>query len=479
MANPTLSLNIALDLEDCGGILCDGVYIEYSGDGTTWNRLGNVGTGTNWYNRNYAGNKLWSVQDYTRWHVATTPLPAGIPVIRFRVVIISDPFVNFEGVAIDDVHIYDNTMGIYNGLTMGSPVTQNITGGTTWVNFVSGGKLVASVLPNNQNLGNINVQAYINAGGVRNDGKQYYHDRNITIKPANTSLSDSVTVRFYFLDSETENLLNANGCDTCSKPAMVTELGITKYSDPDDSFENSILSDNVQGTFNFLSAAWNYKIPFDKGYYVQFKTKDFSEFWLNNGAANRQTSLRAELVGFTVKKDNTDVIAEWKTAYEKNIGHFEIEVAKGNVDFQNGQFVKIGEVVSPGASNSERSYSFTDVEPGKVEIRYYRLKIVNKDNSFMYGPVRSVIFNEEIQWQIFPNPSNGDYEFMYRAAQNKPLNIKIFDVSGKLVRQINLVGSGLQQRIPIDLKSVKFPPGVYLLFAEANGKKYSIRLIKR
>jgi hypothetical protein len=97
----------------------------------------------------------------------------------------------------------------------------------------------------------------------------------------------------------------------------------------------------------------------------------------------------------------------------------------------------------------------------------------------MYGPVKSVIFNEEIQWQVYPNPSNGDYEFMYRADQNKPLNIKIFDVSGRLVRQINLVGSGLQQRIPIDLKSAKFPPGVYLLFAEANGKKYSIRLIKR
>src|SRR6185369_1630750 len=71
MANPTLSLNIALDLEDCGGGgLCDGAYIEYSGDGITWTRLGDVGTGTNWYNRNYSGNKLWSVQDYTRWHVA-------------------------------------------------------------------------------------------------------------------------------------------------------------------------------------------------------------------------------------------------------------------------------------------------------------------------------------------------------------------------------------------------------------------------
>ena len=45
-----------------------------------------------------------------------------------------------------------------------------------------------------------------------------------------------------------------------------------------------------------------------------------------------------------------------ETVYEKNIDHFEIEVAKGTADFQNGMFVKIGEVMSPGASNSERCW---------------------------------------------------------------------------------------------------------------------------
>ena len=33
------------------------------------------------------------------------------------------------------------------------------------------------------------------------------------------------------------------------------------------------------------------KIPFDKGYYAEFKVKDFSEFWLNNGGVDRQTAL--------------------------------------------------------------------------------------------------------------------------------------------------------------------------------------------
>ena len=76
----------------------------------------------------------------------------------------------------------------------------------------------------------------------------------------------------------------------CAKPSTVIELGVTKYSDPDDNFENGNLIDDIQGTFNFLSPDWNYKIPFDKGYYVEFKTKDFSEFWLNNGGLDRKTA---------------------------------------------------------------------------------------------------------------------------------------------------------------------------------------------
>lgn len=79
MTSPTLSLSIALDLEDCGvSTLCDAAYVEYSADGLSWTKLGTTGAGTNWYNRNYAGNHVWSILNYARWHVATIPLPVGI-----------------------------------------------------------------------------------------------------------------------------------------------------------------------------------------------------------------------------------------------------------------------------------------------------------------------------------------------------------------------------------------------------------------
>ena len=70
------------------------------------------------------------------------------------------------------------------------------------------------------------------------------------------------------------------------------------------------------------------KVPFDKGYYAEFKVKDFSEFWLNNGGFDKNQPLPVQLISFSArKKSGKDVLAEWTTASEFNVndsGHCEI-----------------------------------------------------------------------------------------------------------------------------------------------------------
>lgn len=164
LTNPTLSFSLALDLEDCGSTLCDAAWVEYSPDDKTWYNLADLtNSGTNWYKAPFY---VWHTQGQTTWHVATIPLPTGFNSIRFRIALHSDEAVNYEGLAIDDIHVYDNTKGIYTGATMSAPVTQTVNG-NNWIDFESGGQLIASILPNNQNLGTTDVQAYINAGAVR------------------------------------------------------------------------------------------------------------------------------------------------------------------------------------------------------------------------------------------------------------------------------------------------------------------------
>ena len=112
-------------------------------------------------------------------------------------------------------------------------------------------------------------------------------------------------------------------------------------------------------------------------------------------------------------------------------------------------------------------------------MRYYRLKIVDRDNTFVYSPARPVVFSYEMQWQVFPNPSSGMYNLIYQLDPSEKLNLKIYGADGKLVKRMDISGNGFVQKAQVDLRAAKFAPGIYLLLAESGEKKYSIRLIKQ
>lgn len=484
---PTLSFSLSLDIENCNTSLCDGAYVQYSLDGKTWDTLGAFGDGVNWYNKNYAsGIELWSIQNYTRWHVATIPLTViPVPVnqlsqLRLRFVMQSDPAVNREGIAIDDIHVYDNIYGIYTGATMASPVTQNIPGSSNWVNFTEGGKLIASVL-STQPMGTTDAQAYIHSGPVRINSDQFYHNRNITIKPTSISPADSAIVRFYFTDAETEALISATGCSYCFKPSMAYELGVTKYSDADDNKENGTLADNTPGNYQFILPANVIKVPFDLGYYAEFKVKDFSEFWLNNGGFANNQPLPVLLTSFDVRKSDNqkDALITWTAESATNVDRFEIEVARGNVQYQQNVFIKIGQVASPGNFSTSRTFTFTDHENAKAGVRYYRLKTIDLDGSVHYSAIKPLIFNSEIIWTINPNPSSGIFFLLFQTGEGQPVNFKVYDVNGRVVKQFRETGSGFVRKTDIGLSDARFAPGVYLLEATEGDVKRTFRLLKQ
>lgn len=484
MTNPTLSFSLALDIEDCGGILCDAAWVEYSDNGgLSWNKLGSMGNGTNWYNKNYAGEQLWSQQDYTRWHVASTGLPTtNNSSIRFRFVFDSDEGLSKDGIAVDDIHIFDNINPIYETTGTSPVVNQSSVTGSNWIDFIESGsgEIIASINPNGQNLGSTDVQSYINTAAVRINSDQYYHDRNITIKPTTVNLADSATVRFYFLDSETETLIAATGCSYCFKPSMAYELGVTKYSDADDNVENGTLADNTPGNYIFINAANVKMVPYDKGYYAEFKVKDFSEFWLNNGGFDNNTPLPATLVSFTATKTNNgkDALVEWRTATETNVHHYEVEVALGNNGLQQNQFIRIGEVTAVGNSTVEQYYRFTDIEANKTGVRYYRLKIVDIDGQSKYSAIRPVVFSSEINWQVNPNPSaDGHFRITLQADQGKLVQFRVMDANGRLIKQKQAVASGFVQKQDIDLSAMS--KGMYLLEATVGESRQLFRLVRQ
>ncbi|MCE6988449.1 S8 family serine peptidase [Dyadobacter sp. CY323] len=483
LAAPTLSFSVALDFETCDPTPCDIAYLEYSGNGGPWKRLGTVGQGTNWYNKTYSGNGAWSVVDNTRWHVATVPLPTGFSNLKIRFAMVSDGSTQREGIAVDDIHVYDKANNIYDGESMASPVSQTVSAGTNWVHFLQNGQLLASINPNNQNLGNTGVQAFINAAPVRNANNQYYLNRSFTIHPQTSSLTDSATVRFYILDSETEALVNATGCGSCGKPVNAYDLGISKFRHPQKVGEDGSLGNNSAGTWSFHSPEGIAKVPYDKGYYLEMKLKSFSEFWFSKGFVGTTNSLPVNLISFDAKKKPTDgsdnnVILEWTTSSEENFDHFDLEVAIGNEAYRLDQFVKFARVSGYGGLKTNSQYTFIDTDPAKSGVRYYRLRMVDRDSTFAFSRVRPVVFDEMAEWTVYPNPSKGLFFVNYQADAGKEVSVNIYDLNGRLFRKASSVATGFLQKSKVDITGNEFTGGIYVLEIDNGKEKRAFQVLK-
>src|SRR5258708_32307104 len=94
-----------------------------------------------------------------------------------------------------------------------------------------GGNRVVSINPNGLDLGSTTVKVFINTAGVRNNGSQYYLDRNIVIQPANPP-AGKVSVGYYFLDNEEGKMIQATGCTGCTTRSNDYQSGDTQYKSP-------------------------------------------------------------------------------------------------------------------------------------------------------------------------------------------------------------------------------------------------------
>jgi hypothetical protein len=221
------------------------------------------------------------------------------------------------------------------------------------------------------------------------------------------------------------------------------------------------------------------KVPFDKGYYAEFKVAGFSEFWLNNGGFNSITPLPVRLTDFTVLRSGQDALLRWTVATENAVVRYEIEVARGNSAMAANRFEKIGEVASPGNTSAQRLYSFTDGENDKTGARYYRLKIIHADGSFDYSDVKAIMFGDAVLWQVYPNPSTGKFNLVYQLNTDELLVASVYDAKGRLVKEYRSRANGFLQKLSIDLAANNYANGIYLLKVDAAGKQQSFKLFKQ
>lgn len=277
LTNPVLSFAHISQQEDN----IDYHTVEYTTDnGATWQRLGVQNGGINWFN---GTTNIWRTS-LQRWHVSSVLIPTNASSVRFRFLFYSNGSVQREGIGIDDFRI-DEAESIFSGGYNVTASPQTINGGNNWIHFSEGGELFASINPLGQNLGNTTASVYFNTTGLtRFINGYYYMDRNIVIRSANTP-TDSVLVRFYFTEAEAASMIGASSCGpSCQTITDAFITGVYKFSGSEP-VENGIIDDGT-GTYQFIAPDKVDVVPFNNGYYAEFKVRSFSEFWLTGTDLN-------------------------------------------------------------------------------------------------------------------------------------------------------------------------------------------------
>lgn len=166
------------------------------------------------------------------------------------------------------------------------------------------------------------------------------------------------------------------------------------------------------------------------------------------------------------------VSLRWATAVETNSAYFSVERSTNGKDY-----TEIGKVTAAGNSTTARNYQFTDAQPA-AGANYYRLKQVDKNNSFQYSQVKKITLNNlGLSLQAGPNPFSNQVALLISGDARLALTVKISDVNGKLLRQFTWMKAEPSMKKSIDLSSLS--SGVYILQVSGDGVSFVQKLIKQ
>ena len=141
--------------------------------------------------------------------------------------------------------------------------------------------------------------------------------------------------------------------------------------------------------------------------------------------------------------------------------HFELEYS---VDALNWE--KIGRIEAMGERSLTNKYNYKHIWNRNFTLHYYRLKMVDLDESFEYSMIRSIQTGSQANINVFPNPFTqkinvsvpGDF-FEVRSAEGVVMYIsnessEILDLSG-------------------------LPSGVYFILYKKDGRIFTEKLLKQ
>jgi hypothetical protein len=116
-------------------------------------------------------------------------------------------------------------------------------------------------------------------------------------------------------------------------------------------------------------------------------------------AASPTGPLPVTLLSFDVSVDKENsVLLKWATTLESNSDHFDIEYSLDAKTWQHK-----ADIAAQGESTALTNYQFTDRKTAQGE-NFYRLKMIDKDGTFAYSRIQSIMVAGMVETAFYPNP---------------------------------------------------------------------------
>lgn len=186
------------------------------------------------------------------------------------------------------------------------------------------------------------------------------------------------------------------------------------------------------------------------------------DWTLTNGCSLDCNVLPVELLTFGAEAFATHVELEWLTQTERNSSHFDVERS-----YDGEHFTTRGRVSAAGLSGSRIDYSWADEYP-LTGVAYYRLRFVDRDGSFKFSNVVSVVFRStSAKLIVHPNPALDNIAVELFQGPAGPAELLVMDASGRKVKQARIVleSGSVSISLPVhDLES-----GSYIVQVRVDG----------
>jgi hypothetical protein len=179
--------------------------------------------------------------------------------------------------------------------------------------------------------------------------------------------------------------------------------------------------------------------------------------------------LPVKLTNFSViASTNNTTIISWTTEQETNSAYFAIERSANGANWQ-----VIGTVDAKGNNPTISNYSYTDLTPTNG-VTYYRLKMVDLDNKYMYSEIKVIRTSLVKEISFFPNPAR-NYVNVSLSASAADVSIQLINQSGQILQERKVAAGNAAT---VSLQVQQYTPGMYILkVAGTDGSLETSKLI--